>query len=320
MAGAPTKVRTRALDSPSSWPLVDRAGFYACWLAGLLLCALAASIVGFMLYKGLTELRPALLLQSPTGDVDQSKAGGFLDPILGTFLLTSVGIVLAVPLGVAIATWLTEYGKPAPLARAVESGVEILAGTPSIVLAIFGLIVFSNTAFSFLSFTPEGASAYGRSFFVAGIVMSLIALPLVVGAAREALQAVPNHVREASLALGKTRWDTIRRVLLPSIRPGITTGTVLGMGRIIGDTAIVIILLGGTLELEGVGEIPGLSTLKGTGSTLTSYVYVNSPSGEGNAPEKAYAAGFVLLIIVLGLNYLAGRIARGRKEAPLWSR
>lgn len=312
--------RTPPVDASGSWPLRDRLGLACCWAAGLLLCLIAGSIVGFMLYKGVTELRLGLLTESPTGDVDQSRAGGFLDPILGTVILTSIGIVIAVPLGVGLATWLVEYGRPQPLARAVESGVEIIAGTPSIVLAIFGLIVFSNSALSFFSFEQEGASAFGRSFFTAGAVMSVIALPLVVGATREALLTIPNHVREASYALGKSRAATIRRVLLPSVRPGVATGAALGMGRIIGDTAIVVILLGGTLELEAQTGTPILGTLQGTGSTLTSYIYNNSPSGEGNAPEKAYAAAFVLLVLVLGLNALAARIARGRKEAPLWSR
>src|SRR4029077_1561827 len=127
-------------------------------------------------------------------------------------------------------------------------------------------------------------------FFTAGAMMSLIALPLIVGSPRESLGAVTNHVREASYALGKTRAATIRRVLLPAARPGIGTGTALGMGRIAGDTAIVVILLGASLQFQPSGEVPGLKTLKGTGSTLTSYVYNNSPAGEGNAPQKAYAA------------------------------
>ena len=148
--------------------------------------------------------------------------------------------------------------------------------------------------------------------------MALIALPLVVGATREALQSIPAHVREASYALGKTKIATIRRVLLPAARPGMATGTALGMGRIAGDTAIVVILLGATLQLQGVGGLPVLDTLRGTGSTLTSYVYNNSPAGEGNAPEKAYAAAFVLLIVVIALNFAIDLISR-RREAPQWN-
>ena len=177
-------------------------------------------------------------------------------------------------------------------------------------LAIFGLLVFSQGAFGFLSFTAAGGAVFGRSFLVAGIMMSLIALPLVVGATREALQAIPSHVREASYALGKDRASTIRRVLIPGARRGIATGATLGMGRIAGDTAIVVICLGATLQNQGVGSFPIWSTLKGTGSTLTSYVYNNSPAGEGGAPDKAYAAAFVLLVIVVLLNFAVDVIAR----------
>src|SRR6185503_4861201 len=218
-----------------------------------------------------------------------------------------------------IAVWLSEYARPFWLARAVESGVEVVAGTPSIVLAIFGLIVFSQGLFGPLSFTAEGGAVFGRSFFAAGAMMALIALPLVVGGTREALQAVPRHVREASYALGKTKAATIRRVLLPTARPGIATGTALGMGRIAGDTAIVVILLGASLQLSGVGGAPGLSTLRGTGSTLTSYVYNNSPAGEGNAPQKAYAAAFVLLLIVIALNFAVDVIARSGAQTGMES-
>jgi phosphate transport system permease protein len=218
---------------------------------------------------------------------------------------------------VAIAVWLSEYGRPAALARAVESGIEIVAGTPSIVLAIFGLLLFSQGAFSFLSFTAEGGAVFGRSFLTAGAMMSLIALPLVVGSTREALQSIPEHVREASYALGKDRASTIRRVLLPGSRSGIGTGVTLGMGRIIGDTAIVVILLGATLTLDKESNAPILGTLKGTGSTLTSYVYNNSPAGEGGAPQKAYAAAAVLLLLVIAMNLFVDVISRRRR--PAWT-
>jgi phosphate transport system permease protein len=293
--------------------LLDRVGYVLCWAAGLLLCALAAIIVGVMLIKGVSYLRPGLLLEHPSAAQSQSGSGGFLDPIEGTLLLTGIGIALAAPIGVAVAVWLAEYRRPAALARAVESGIEMIAGAPSVVLAFFGLLLFARPTLAFLSQRSAGGAVYGRSFFAAGATMSLLALPLVVAATREGLAQIPAHVREASYALGKTRATTIRRVLLPSIRPNIASGTTLGMGRIIGDTAIVVILLGASLHLEGAGGLAGLSTLRGTGSTLTSYVYENSPAGEGNAPQKAYAAAFVLLMMVLALNMMVTRISAGRR-------
>jgi phosphate transport system permease protein len=303
----PPRAGTRA------WPLIDRAGYWMCWTAGISLCAIAIAIVLYMLVEGLSYLSPHLLLTSPAPSLQQSKAGGFLDPIEGTFLLTAVGIAIAAPIGVALAIWLSEYGRPAYLARAVESAVEMLAGAPSVVLAIFGLLLFSQSALGFLSQSTAGGAVTGKSFLTAGAIMAILALPLIVGATREGLALIPNQMREASHALGKTRATTIRRVLLPSVRVNVAEGTVLGMGRIIGDTAIVIILLGGTLETEPANGVPILGLLRGTGSTLSNYVYYNSPAGEGNAHQKAYAAAFVLLIVVLALNFAVTRLA-GRRE------
>jgi len=311
-------LRTRPRDTSASWPLLDRIGLAFCWAAGIALCVIAATILIYMAIKGVQYLRPELLFSRPEVAVDQSGTGGFLDPLAGTLLIVTVAMAIALPLGLVVAVWLTEYGRPLGLARAVEAGVEIIAGTPSIVLAIFGLIVFQESFFGFLSFEAAGGSVFGRSFLTAGATMSLIALPLVVGATREALQAVPNHLREASFALGKTRISTIRRVLLPAVRPGIATGTVLGAGRVIGDTAIIVVLLGATARLEAGDGPTGIDTLRGTGSTLTSYVYNNSPVGEGNAPEKAYAAACVLLLIAILLNSLVTRIAKGRRGGAAW--
>ena len=117
-----------------------------------------------MLVRGLQYLRPDLLFSHPQAEIDQSKAGGFLDPLLGTFLLTVMGTAIAIVPGVATAVWLREYGRPFWLARAVESAVEVVAGTPSIVLAIFGLIVFSNSCSACCRSPPRAArSSAARS-------------------------------------------------------------------------------------------------------------------------------------------------------------
>jgi phosphate transport system permease protein len=304
-----------------AWSPIDRLGVVLCWTAGLLLCAIAAAIVIYMLLRGIENLSLDTFWDRPivvsTTEVS-GTGGGFRDPIIGTLILTTLGTLIAFPIGVATAVWLSEYGRPVWLARAVESGVEIVAGTPTVVLAIFGLLIFSQSAFGFLSFTAEGGAVFGRSFFIAGIMMSLIALPLIVGATRESLQSIPTHVREASYALGKDKISTIRRVLIPGSRKGIATGVTLGMGRIAGDTAIVIILLGNTLLNEPQSGTFVLGDLTGTGSTLTSYVYTNSPAGEGNSPGQAYAAAFILLLVVILMNFAVDLLSRRRSDP--WAR
>jgi phosphate transport system permease protein len=301
-------------SSPWTWRLGDRLVLLCAWTAGIGLCLIAAAIVIYMGYRGVQYLRPGMLFSRPQVGTSQAGSGGFLDPILGTLLLTAIGIALALPLAVGSAVWIAEYGQGGrgreSLARVVESSIEVVAGTPDIVIALFGLAIFQLGVFAPLSFTAEGGGVYGRSFLGAGAMMSLLALPPVFAATRDGLQAVPAHMREAAFALGKTRITTIRRVLLPSVRSNIATGVTLGISRIVGDTAIVLLLLGETLRIEPQGSFPGLNVLRGTGSSLTSYVYDNSPAGESAAPQKAYAAAFVLLIVIFALNLIVGRIGR----------
>jgi phosphate transport system permease protein len=287
----------------------------AAWAAGLLLCLIAGAIVIYMGVRGIQYVRPSLIFGRPQASTTQAGSGGFLDPLIGTIILTVIGIALALPLALCSAVWIVEYGRPAWLARVVESSIEIVAGTPDIVIAIFGLAVFQLSLLAPFSFTSESGGVYGRSFIAAGAMMSLLALPPLYAATRDGLQAVPAHLREAAFALGKTRITTIRRVLIPSVRSNIATGTTLGISRIIGSTAIVLILLGSTLRIETQGSVPGISLLRGTGSSLTSYVYENSPAGEGGAPQKAYAAAFILLIFVLLLNLVVERIGRAHASS-----
>jgi phosphate transport system permease protein len=301
-------------SSPMTWRWGDRLVLAAAWSVGIALCVIAAAIVLYMGYRGIQYLRPGLIFSRPQASADQAGSGGFLDPLLGTIILTVIGIVLAMPLALCSAVWITEYARPSWLARVVESSIEIVAGTPDIVIAIFGLAIFQTSLFAPFSFTSEGGGVYGNSFIAAGAMMSLLALPSIYTATRDGLQAVPGHQREAAFALGKTRITTIRRVLLPSVRSNIATGTTLGISRIIGSTAIVLLLLGSTLRIETQGSIPGINVLRGTGSSLTSYIYENSPAGEGGAPQKAYAAAFLLLFVLL-LNLLVDRIGRGHTDS-----
>ena len=305
--------RTRPVESSSTWSAGDRVGLAFAWFLGVLFCVICGAIVIYLLFQGIRYLQPDLLWTNPRSGNTQNQTGGFLAPMLGTILVIAVAMVLATPIGVGVAVWLTEYGRPRPLARLVESTVEMFAGAPSIVLALFGVILFRA---SFMGFLTErtGAVVYGKGFFPAGAMLSLLALPLVVTSVREGLQAVPNHVREASYALGKTRIATIRRVLLPAVRPDIITGSMLGAGHAIGDTAIIIFLLGDTLVLQGVGNVPLLGTLRGTGSTLTSYIFDTAPTGDLNQPNKAFAAALVLLVIVLIINVVVDIFGRKARE------
>jgi phosphate transport system permease protein len=305
--------RRRAVESSSSWSALDRAGLAFAWTLGLLFCAIAAAIVIYVLVEGIRYLHPDLLWTNPKVGNSQSQTGGFLAPLLGTLIVTTLAMLLATPVGVGVAVWLSEYARPRALARVVDSTVEMFAGAPSIVLALFGVILFRASFLAFLT-ARNGGVVYGKGFFPAAAMLSLLALPLVVTSVREGLQAVPNHVREASYAVGKTKIATIRRVLLPAVRPDIITGSMVGAGHAIGDTAIIVFLLGDTYTLQGVGGVPIWGTLRGTGSTLTSFIYDNAPTGDLNQPNKAFAAALVLLVMVLIINVFVDIFGRKARE------
>jgi phosphate transport system permease protein len=310
---------TGASEGSATWALSDRIGLAICWALGLLFCAIAVAVVVYLLIQGITYLRPEMLWTPATAGFEQTESGGFSDALFGTLIVAIMGSALAIPIGVSIAVWLTEYGRPAGLARVTESTIEAIAGIPSIVLALFGTVIFSSTALGFLSRTSEGV-VFGRSFFAASAMLSLVALPLIVGSTREGLNAIPRHVREASYAVGKTKAATTRRILIPTAKPQIATGAMLGLGRIIGDTAIIVVLLGATQNFAPVESAPfPFDFLRGAGTTLTNFVYEASPTGNLNQPEKAYAAAFVLLLMVLALNGAVDVIHRRARKVGTWS-
>jgi phosphate transport system permease protein len=303
----------------ATWRLSDRIGLAICWALGLLFCAIAVAIVVYLFLQGIKYLRPSMLVTPATAGFNQAESGGFSDALFGTLIVAVMGISLALPVGVGVAVWLVEYGRPPALARIAESTIEAIAGIPSIVLALFGTVIFSSTALGFLSRTSEGV-VFGRSFFAASAMLSLVALPLVVASTREGLNAIPQHVREASYAVGKTKIATTRRILLPTARPQVATGAMLGLGRIIGDTAIIVVLLGATQNFAPVEGAPvPVNYLRGAGTTLTNFVYEASPTGNLNQPQKAYAAAFVLLLMVLALNAAVDVVHRRARKAGTWS-
>jgi phosphate transport system permease protein len=316
---APQRPAKGAVEGSATWALTDRIGLAICWALGLLFCAIAVAIAVYLFIQGIKFLKPSMLVTPAATGFSETETGGFSDALFGTMIVATMGIALALPAGIGIAVWLVEYGRPTALARITESTIEAIAGIPSIVLALFGTVIFSSTALGFLSRSSEGV-VFGRSFFAAAAMLSLVALPLIVASTREGLNSIPRHVREASYAVGKTKAATTRRILLPASRPQVATGAMLGLGRIIGDTAIIVVLLGATQNfapVEGVG-FP-FDYLRGAGTTLTNFVYEASPTGNLNQPQKAYAAAFVLLLIVLVLNAAVDIVHRRARKVGTWS-
>jgi phosphate transport system permease protein len=180
---------------------------------------------------------------------------------------------------------------------------------------MFGLALFTTGFFKFLSAsgTEGGKAAFGRSFLVASIVMGIHILPFIIKVSEESIRNVPASLRQGAYALGMTKWRTISQVVFPAARSGVATAVVLGMGLAAGDTAIVWLTLGGsmTMAVDKWWEVGNwLTVLKGAGSTLTTFAYFNSAAGDGNSPNAAFGAAFVLICIVLVFNLTASLVFR----------
>lgn len=310
------KERSRKIDN-------NLGSAYSILSMMLIVCTCAFLLV-VTLYYGAGTLSPRFLFSEPDSSAMGAAAGGILTPIIGTFILTVTGILIAFPFALATAIYLSFYTRNGVFKNLVNSAIDILSGVPTIVIALFALAIFTQPQFSFLSSAitgVEGANrAFGKSFLVAGITMAVMILPFVAKSMEESLKSVPQSYIDGSMALGATKWQTIKRVVLSCARDGLITGIILGMGRIVGDTAIVWLTLGGTLRMTGnqpwYAVDNWLSTLQNTGCTLTSYIYYTSPAGEGNQLDVAFGASLVLVIIIILLNLATNFIGTlgGRKN------
>jgi len=452
----------------------------------MIICVFAFILIVTFRY-GLGVLSPRFLITEPNPSALDAESGGILTPIIGTFILTIIGIIIAFPLALATAIYLCFYTKKGIFKTLVKSAVDILAGIPTIVIALAALVIFTLPQMGILSvlvdtrvnslsgtmliykygeesevlgnFDDSGAvynfddfdfdisddwdvwddwdnwdegdefdmfenlretelseiyivfdddlnvnitakqyaetvcdafnqalmnsgissekitaeaedgkviikvsktakplifyastneaveealgiipgetinpgnqreyiinasemvagtvRSYGRSFLVCGITMAVMILPFVIKSMEEALKSVPALYIDGALALGATKWRTIYKIVLRAARDGLITGVILGMGRIIGDTAIVWLTLGGSIRMTGNQpwySVPNwLSTLRNSGSTLTTYIYYTSPAGEGNQFDVAFGASLVLIIIIILLNITAAAIGK----------
>jgi phosphate transport system permease protein len=259
--------------------------FTVVWLvAGVTLIALII-IMGFILVKGVPQISLEFLTQEPSS---MGREGGILSVIVGTLYVTGVAVLIATPIGVAGAVYFTEYAKPGRLVDTIRFFTEVLAGIPSIIFGLFGFAFFVV----FLGM--------GWSILAGALTLTIMVLPTIIRTTEEALKTVPMTYREGSLALGATKWYTISRVVLPGCRAGILTGVILGLGRAIGETAAVVLTIGGSLNMP-------LSIFD---STRTMSIHLYLLASEGISQEKTYATAALLIIIVFVINTVANAIGR----------
>ena len=266
--------------------ITQNFAFAFLWLMGLLAIAALVWIVGYVVVHGLPTINLEFLTTRPAGGFEGK--GGISTTIVTTLYLVLFTIAIAAPLGIGAAVYFVEYANEAQnrsrlvrwLINTARTGVEILAGVPSIIFGLFGFAVF--VSFMKLKF----------SLLSAGLSGACLVLPVIIRTTEEALLAVPDSYRQGSLGLGATRWQTVTGVVLPAALPGIVTGIVLSVGRIISETAIFWVTLGGSYRLP--------QNLMSSGRTLALHVYMLAT--ETRAFDKALGTSAILIIIIVALN------------------
>jgi phosphate transport system permease protein len=262
-------------------PRFTQAGaFVILGSATLLTLSVLAFIIGFVLQKGLPVLSLRFLFTNPQ---DMGRAGGILPMLVGSVLLPVLAVTLATPLGVGTSVFLSEYTRESRVTRIIRFGTDCLAGIPSIIFGLFGFIFFVTTL------------RLGWSILSGGLTLAFMILPTIIRTSEEAIRAVPKSFREVSFSLGATRWQTVRKVVLPNALPGVVTGVMLGVARSIEETAVVIFTAGSALRLP--------TSLLDSTRTMAVHFYILAR--EGISTENAYGTAATLVILVLAVNLLA---------------
>ncbi len=258
-------------------------------LKGLLyLCAgfsiaLLIGIMGYVLVRGIPNVTWQFLT---TVTSTTAKTYGILGNIVNTLYIIVITLLIATPLGVGAAIYLNEYAKPGRIVRAIEFTTETLSGIPSIIFGLFGMVFFGTTL------------GFDYSILTGAFTLTLMILPLITRTTQEALKTVPDSYRSGALGIGATKWYMIRTILLPSAMPGILTGIILAIGRIVGESAALLFTSGSGYYLPR----NVFSKVLEPGGTLTIQLYLFMQRANY---DEAFAVAVVLLVIVLAINGLA---------------
>jgi phosphate transport system permease protein len=254
--------------------------------------AVLVSVIGFVIAGGLRHVTWTFLTQPI---LDMGRAGGILPAIVGTGFMVVVAVGIAAPLGVASAIYLAEYTLEGRVTQTIRFGINCLAGVPSIIFGLFGFILFVVIL------------GFGWSILSGGLSLAAMILPTIIRTAEEALRSVPRQYRDVAASLGATRWQVVTRSVLPYALPGILTGIILGIGRAIEETAVVIFTAGSAVDMP--------RSVFDSARTMSVHFYVLAREGISN--DKAYATAAVLICTILMINTSAyvvmHRLMRGKR-------
>lgn len=249
---------------------------------------LLAGIVGYVAYRGISTISWSFLTTVPSAI---KGTFGIAGNIVNTLYIIIITLLIAIPFGVGAAIYLNEYAKPGRLVGLIEFTTETLAGIPSIVFGLFGYVFFGTTL------------KLGYSILTGALTLSLMVLPLITRNTQEALKTVPGSYRSGALGIGATKWYMIRTILLPSAMPGIITGIILSVGRIVGESAALLFTAGSGYLLPKLGRYGEgvFEKVLQPGGTLTIQLFLSMEKAQYDA---AFGIALVLLVIVFGINML----------------
>ena len=252
---------------------------------------LLAGIIAYVFVKGIRSVNLQFLT---TVTSTLNKTVGIAGNIVNTLYIIVITLLIATPVGIGSAIYLNEYAKPGKLVRAIEFTTETLSGIPSIIFGMFGMMFFGT------------GLGLGYSILPGSLTLTLMVLPLITRNTQEALKTVPDSYRSGALGMGATKWYMIRTVLLPSAMPGIITGVILAIGRIVGESAALLFTAGSgyLLPKSGIGF---LKKILESGGTLTIQLYLSMAKAEYST---AFGIATVLLVIVLVINWLTKVLSR----------
>ena len=259
-------------------------------LAFLIALMPLVSLLGYAVFRGASRFDPEFFTTSLRNIGARDAGGGIYHALVGTLQQVGIATLFSVPFGLLVAVYVVEYGR-GRLAAAIRFFVDVMTGIPSIVAGLF-----------VLSFWILGLG-FGFSGFAAALALTVLMLPTIVRSAEEMLKLVPNELREASLALGVPRWKTILRVVLPTALPGIVTGIMLAVARVMGETAPVLLTAFGAASINN-------NPFTGEQASLPLFIYQESQSSQDTAVDRAWTAALVLIGLVMLLNLLARFVTR----------
>ncbi len=264
------------------------------YLSAAISVSILLGIIGYVFYRGIGQINWNFLTKARSA---LNETEGIAGNIVNTLYIVILTLFIVTPIGIGAAIYLNEYAKPGKIVRLIEFTTETLSGIPSIIFGLFGMVFFGITL------------GFSYSLLTGALTLSLMVLPLITRNTQEALKTVPKSYRDGALGMGATKWYMIRTILLPSAMPGIITGVILSIGRIVGESAALLFTAGSGYLLPKLGEYgEGLfEKIMESGGTLTIELYLSMSKAKY---DVAFGIAVVLLIIVFGINLLTKFLAR----------